>query len=98
MAIYELHGLNDIAVGIAVCFAGELSHRLDVDRAIDLLCDFKSVHEATQRRSARSIEEQIDLSREHVVFLVRDRVELKHQLDEIRASTSWRLTAPMRAI
>jgi hypothetical protein len=39
MATYELYGLNDIAVDIAVTFANELGPRLDVERAIDLLCD-----------------------------------------------------------
>jgi hypothetical protein len=39
MAIYELYGLNDIAVDIAVTFPSELSQRLDVERAIDMLCD-----------------------------------------------------------
>jgi hypothetical protein len=39
MAIYELHGLNDIAVDTAVMFADELGRRVDVERAIDLLCD-----------------------------------------------------------
>ena len=38
MSIYELHGLNDIAVDTAVNFSGELGQRLDVERAVDLLC------------------------------------------------------------
>ena len=38
MAIYELHGFNDIALQTAVAFAEELGERLDVERAIDLLC------------------------------------------------------------
>src|SRR5689334_20619062 len=36
MAIYELHGLSDMAVEIAAVFSDELSRRLDVVRAIDL--------------------------------------------------------------
>ena len=32
MAIYELHGLNDIAVDIAVTFSNVLEQRLDVER------------------------------------------------------------------
>ena len=39
MIIYELHGLNDIAVDTAARFRAELSPRLDVDRAIQLLAD-----------------------------------------------------------
>ena len=37
MSIYELHGLNDIAVDTAVRFSNELGRRVDVERAIDLL-------------------------------------------------------------
>jgi hypothetical protein len=33
MSIYELHGLNDIAVDTAVKFSSELGQRLDVERA-----------------------------------------------------------------
>jgi FkbM family methyltransferase len=39
MAIYELYGLNDIAVDIAITFSHELGRRLDVERAVDLLCE-----------------------------------------------------------
>ena len=38
MAIYELHGFNDIALETALAFTKELGPRIDVDRAIDLLC------------------------------------------------------------
>jgi FkbM family methyltransferase len=39
MIVYELHGLNDIAVDTAVRFRNVLAPRLDVERAIDLLAD-----------------------------------------------------------
>ena len=39
IAIYELHGLNDIATDTAVMFAAELAQRLDVEHAISLLCE-----------------------------------------------------------
>lgn len=39
MVIYELYGLNDVAVDIAMVFSNELSQRLDVEQAIDLLCE-----------------------------------------------------------
>jgi hypothetical protein len=38
IAIYELHGLNDIAVETTVTFSAELAQRLDVERVIELLC------------------------------------------------------------
>jgi hypothetical protein len=39
MIVYELHGLNDIAVDTAERFRDILAPRLDVERAIDLLTD-----------------------------------------------------------
>jgi FkbM family methyltransferase len=39
MIIYELHGLNDVAVDTAERFRGQLAERLDVDRAVSLLAD-----------------------------------------------------------
>ncbi len=39
MIIYELHGLNDIALDTLVRYRDELSDRIDVDQAIDLLAD-----------------------------------------------------------
>lgn len=39
MAIFELYGLNDVAVDLALAHRQELGRRLDVDRAISLLCD-----------------------------------------------------------
>jgi hypothetical protein len=37
MIIYELHGLNDIALDTAVRFRGQLGQRINVDHAIELL-------------------------------------------------------------
>jgi hypothetical protein len=39
MIIYELHGLNDVALDTAERFAERLGARLDVDRAIWLLAN-----------------------------------------------------------
>ena len=39
MVIYELHGLNDVAIDTAQRFRDLLGRRLDVERAIDLLAD-----------------------------------------------------------
>jgi hypothetical protein len=38
MVICELHGFNDVAVETAAKFSAELGQRLDVERAVDLLC------------------------------------------------------------
>jgi FkbM family methyltransferase len=103
MAIYELHGLNDIAVDTAVMFANELGQRLDVERAIDLLCaqgDLPRAQDAASPSGGMpgSIERQIDLSREHVLALESERAALKDQINRLHASTSWRITAPLRTI
>jgi FkbM family methyltransferase len=70
MAIYELHGFNDIALQTALAFTKELGQRIDVERAIDLLC------------------RQTDLAVEPAARV----------LEQVCASTSWRITAPLRAL
>ena len=70
MAICELHGFNDIALETAVAFTKELGQRIDVERAIDLLC------------------RQTDLAVEPAAEV----------LKQVHASTSWRITAPLRAL
>jgi FkbM family methyltransferase len=37
MTVYELHGLNDVAIETAITFSNQLSHRIDVEQAIELL-------------------------------------------------------------
>jgi FkbM family methyltransferase len=73
MIIYELHGLNDIAVDTAGRFAELLGSRIDVDRAIALLAD------PSCRDGA------FDTS-------------LERRIREFEQSTSWRVTAPLRAL
>jgi FkbM family methyltransferase len=62
--IYELHGLNDIAIDMVERFADRLSARLDVNRAIRLLADphcrpgrlrkqFRNVVRSVRRRMGR---------------------------------------------
>jgi len=73
MIIYELHGLNDIAVDTAERFAELLGSRFDVDRAIRLLAD-------PDCRPGGAGHE-----------------ELRKHIYDIEHSTSWRVTAPLRA-
>ena len=73
MIIYELHGLNDIAVDTAERFAELLGSRFDVEHAIRLLAN------ADCRPGGAGHE------------------ELRKQLYDIEHSTSWRVTAPLRA-
>jgi FkbM family methyltransferase len=73
MIIYELHGLNDIAVDTAERFAELLSSRFDVARAIRLLAN-------PDCRPGGAGHE-----------------ELRKHIYDIEHSTSWRITAPLRA-
>jgi FkbM family methyltransferase len=73
IVIYELHGLNDVAFDTAAKFSAELGRRVDVERALDLLC-----HQTET------------LSEDHTT--------LRQQLHSVYASTSWRITAPLRVI
>jgi FkbM family methyltransferase len=70
MIIYELYGLNDIALDTAVRFADMLSTRLDVDEAVGLLASAEC--------------RPISIADERLRALLN--------------STSWRITAPLRAI
>src|SRR6516164_4316140 len=73
MIIYELHGLNDIAVDTAERFAELLGSRFDVERAIRLLAN-------PDCRPGGAGHE-----------------ELRKHIYDIEHSTSWRVTAPLRA-
>ena len=73
MIIYELHGLNDIAVDTAERFAELLGSRFDVERGIRLLAN-------PDCRPGGAGHE-----------------ELRKHIYDIEHSTSWRVTAPLRA-
>jgi FkbM family methyltransferase len=76
MIIYELHGLNDIALDTAHRFTDSLAPRLDVERAFELLAKADCCRPGS------------DLSRLQ---------GMAQQLHAMRRSTSWRITAPLRA-
>jgi FkbM family methyltransferase len=73
IVIYELHGLNDIAVDTVERFSSRLGSRFDVQHAIELLADPYCRHE------------NLD-------------TVLGRRISEIEQSTSWRITAPLRAL
>ena len=73
MIIYELYGLNDIAVDTAERFAELLGSRFDVDHAVRLLANPDCRPGGTGHE------------------------ELRKHIYDMEHSTSWRVTAPLRA-
>ena len=108
MSIYELHGLNDIAVDTAARFSNELGQRLDVERAIDLLSRatghvrLRDPPPAAQEVVAAVVPEashsQAILSENDTQNLQRALAALEDQIAAIHSSTSWRITAPLRSL
>jgi len=84
MIVYELHGLNDIALDTAERFRDALGSRFDVDKAIDLLTD-----PACLVSDAALVELRNLRATNHA---------LAAQIRWIEGSKSWRLTAPLRAV
>ena len=97
MSIYELHGLNDIAVDTAVKFSSELGQRLDAERAVDLLCRRSNFLPGFEERIAHLECERLQLVAERNQ-LIGERAALAEEVSQIRASTSWRMTAPLRSL
>jgi FkbM family methyltransferase len=85
MIIYELYGLNDIALDTADCFRDDLGSRLDVDRAVGLLANVGCRPLLAPFQSNR-VERQLQAV--HGIV---------QQLQTMQRSTSWRITAPLRA-
>jgi FkbM family methyltransferase len=90
MIVYELYGLNDIAVDSAVRFRELLRHRFDVEAAISLLADANCRTDASGMIAATSG----SLSDRSAAARL---ASVSAQLNAMEHSLSWRLTAPLRA-
>ncbi len=84
MIIYELHGLNDIALDTAVRLQDTLSVRFDVGEAVDMLARGQSRTPATEVAAIANNADRIE--------------QLEERLRVIEQSTSWRITAPLRTV
>ena len=91
MIIYELHGLNDIALDTAVRFTDVLSARFDVDEAVGLLANVECRPTPTPIEIARQIDTPVVPTDSRLR-------ELEERLHAVENSTSWRITAPLRAM
>jgi FkbM family methyltransferase len=98
MAIYELHGLNDIAVDTAVRFSGELGQRLDVERAVDLLARGTGHVRLHAPSAAGESQGQAPLAEGDILALKRALAAREEQIAAIHSSASWRITAPLRSL
>ena len=97
MSIYELCGLNDIAVDTAVKFSSELGQRLDVERAVDLLCRRSNFVPELDERNTDLERVRLQLAAERDQLLG-ERAALAKEVAQMRASTSWRMSAPLRGL
>jgi FkbM family methyltransferase len=90
MIIYELFGLNDIALDIAERFTSSLAPRLDMERAIELLArvDCRSAPGVVPRDGAGSPEPALELQQQLRAA--------EQRIDDLKRSNSWRVTAPLR--
>jgi FkbM family methyltransferase len=84
MIIYELHGLNDIALDTAERFAERLGTRLDVEQAVRLLAKPDCGPSKPLIERIRNLEQ----SEQRLMEWIR----------AYEQSTSWRITAPLRAV
>ena len=98
MIIYELHGLNDIAFDTATRFTSELRQRLDIERAKRLLLGEDRVKSTAPVSVEPSLQaENAKLSNENAALKARA-FEAERTVQDMLASTSWRITSPLRAI
>jgi hypothetical protein len=84
MINFELHGLMDCAVELAEHFRPLLSHRLDVDTAVE-----KLMHRPPYSRNTLDVRERLRM--------IGELRAMNQHIYDMEHSTSWRITAPLRA-
>jgi FkbM family methyltransferase len=94
MIIYELHGLNDVAVDTAERFREQLTGRLEVDKALTLLADPNCRHGSEEREAARGL----PVSLPPQGSLTRSRWRIVRALRFLRRWRRWRIVAPLRTL
>ena len=98
MSIFELYGLSDMALDTAVACADELGQRLDVERAVDLLCRQHSVRQSEDVDRINKLGQQINDLKDQRAQLYGKCLALEEALSQMQSSTAWRLTAPLRTV
>ena len=104
MIVYELHGLNDIALDSADRFKDRLSGRLDVDKAIDLLADPYCMTPGGAPAATAGDDTSGALQAANAALKQRIREleasssVLERHIHDLESSTSWQATAPLRAL
>ena len=103
MMIYELFGLNDIALDIGERFSQTLGSRIDVSQAMHLLakadCRRVTASPAVFVQTAADVptlRQEVSALREQLSDALRRMIMAEQEMDAIRRSNSWRLTAPLR--
>jgi FkbM family methyltransferase len=92
MINFELHGLMDCAVELAEHFRPLLSHRLDVDTAIAQL-----MHRPPNARNTDDVRECLRMIGELRRPTGPGHEAMRKHIYDMEHSTSWRITAPLRA-
>lgn len=89
MIVYELYGLNDIAVDTATRFRDLLSKRFNIDKAITLLASV-GPRSSDIEAKLRDMEKKLHDTENSLH-------DAEKRIRAIESSTSWRMTAPFRA-
>jgi hypothetical protein len=99
-ALFEIYSLSDCAAEIILGNRDELGRLVDCDRLLDLLATTIAGHTTTfkdykERYFSATISETTPTSSADISA---DPEQLREQLAQVYASTSWRITKPLRSL